>query len=165
MGTVYADERLSQHLKGDMLYIYLIGAATGLRVSDILSLRVKQLYIGKPTIKEQKTGKSKRIYIPAEVKRKLIERAEKRGDSKSDFVFKSPADPEKPLSRQAVWKAFKKAESKIDGAKKDVGTHSMRKAYAKRLLRKGKKYKEIQVKMNHDSIGDTLRYLIDKEGA
>lgn len=146
MGTVYADERLSKHLKGDMKYIYLIGAATGLRVSDILSLKVKQLHIGKPTIREQKTGKSKRIYIPAEVKRALIERADKRGDKDTDYVFKSPTDSKKPLSRQAVWKAFKVAENKIEGTKKDVGTHSMRKAYAKKLLRKGKNTKKYKRK-------------------
>lgn len=141
--------------------IYLIGESTGLRVSDILTLKVKHLKIKSPTIKEKKTGKSKRIYIPAATRRKLLARAEARGDSDNDFIFQSPKNPQRPISRQAVWKAFERAEKKISGKKINVGSHSMRKAYANKLLRKGKSYKEIQKKMNHSDLGETLRYLIN----
>lgn len=161
---VYADNRIAEFLRGDMIDIYIIGANNGLRVSDVLNLRVKAVRKRLPTIKEIKTGKSKRIYIPVEIARRLAARADERGDSDNDYIFKSPSNPDKPMTRQAVWKAFKKAEDEVFkkyGDKVNVGTHSMRKSYARKLLRKGKSYKEIQVRLNHAQLGDSLRYLID----
>lgn len=163
---VYADNRIKNYLNGDMRHIYSIGYANGLRISDILNLKVKALYIKQPTITEIKTKKRKRIYIPADTRKELLTACEKRSATETDYIFISNATG-KPYSRQAVWKAFKKAETKVQestGKAINVGTHSMRKAYAQKLLRKGKNYKEIQAKMNHNQIGDTLRYLINNNG-
>lgn len=145
-----------------MKYIYIIGAHNGLRVSDVIALRVKHLKIQKPTIREKKTGKPKRIYIPEKARRALINRAKQRKDSDNDYIFQSPRDKKRHISRQAVWKAFEKAENIAarNGEKINVGTHSMRKAYAQKLLRKGKSYDDIRKKLNHAQYGDTLRYLI-----
>lgn len=162
---VYADNRIKNYLDGDMRHIYSIGYANGLRISDILNLRVKALYIKQPTITEIKTKKRKRIYIPAETRKELLTACEKRSATETDYIFISNATG-RPYSRQAVWKAFKKAEERAQaetGKAINVGTHSMRKAYAQKLLRKGKNYKEIQAKMNHNQLGDTLRYLIGGE--
>ena len=129
-----------------MKYIYIIGAHNGLRVSDVITLKVKHLKIQKPTIREKKTGKSKRIYIPEKTRKILVDRSEKRKDSDNDYIFQSPRDKKRHISRQAVWKAFEKAESIVarNGEKINVGTHSMRKAYAQKLLRKGKSYDDIR---------------------
>lgn len=160
---VYADNRIKKYLRGDMLHIYSIGVANGLRVSDILNLRVRALYIKQPTITEIKTRKKKRIYIPADTRKDLIDSCKNRSATENDYIFISSATG-RPYSRQAVWKAFKTAEEKVCkeyGDKVNVGTHSMRKSYAQKLLRKGKSYKEIQARLNHSQLGDSLRYLID----
>lgn len=142
-----------------MLHIYTIGTHNGLRISDVLNLKVRALKIKQPTVREIKTGKRKRIYIPAKTRRKLIEKCVGKKDTEYIFTNNSTG---KPYTRQAVWKAFKAAEMKT-GNGISVGTHSMRKAYAQKLMRKGKSYKEIQAKLNHEQLGDTLRYLISIE--
>ena len=143
-------QKLLKHLSFPHSAIWLIGQHTGLRVSDILTLSRQQLLNGRPTVVCKKTGKHKRVYIPQKA-RELV-------------VKNSGADKEYPLrvSRQAVYKAFKAAKEKA-GLQSQIGTHSMRKSYAWRLKDKGKSYAYIQSQLQHESIGDTLRYLIDRE--
>lgn len=154
---VQADETFHRYLKGDIKHIYSIGANNGLRVSDVISLKVKHLYIHQPTIREQKTGKSKRIYIPKQTRLELQLKTKHRHPE--EWLFQSPTDHRKHITRQAVFKAFKKAQE-LSKTTNNVGTHSMRKNYAHKLLRKGKSYEQIKGKLNHRSLGDTLRYLI-----
>lgn len=144
---------LDKKLKSPYKEIFEIGTATGLRISDIITLKVQHLIIEKPTIIEQKTGKSKRIYIPKKTRDKLIrENANKNPD---DYVFSS-ASKTGHITRQAVFKAFKKAGGK------NVGTHTMRKNFALRMFSRGKGLKYVQNKLNHSALGETLLYL-DKE--
>lgn len=159
MARVQADTELEKALKGIMLHIYIIGAHNGLRISDVLRLRVQHIRTYRPTIREQKTGKAKRLYIPTQLRQQLI--AATKDKSPSDWLFPSPTDPTKPISRQAVYKAFKAAERKR-GGKRHIGTHTMRKNYAQKLLRKGASLKRIQTKLNHRYLSDTLRYVTDK---
>lgn len=158
MAMVNADERLQAMLNGKMKLIYIVGAHNGLRVSDVIGLKVRCLRIREPTVRERKTNKSKRIYIPQKARTELIKMC--KGLPDNAYVFHNSKNIYKPISRQAVYKAFKVAESKL-GNDVRVGTHSMRKAYAQKLLRKGKSYKVIQGKLNHSSLSDTLRYLIN----
>lgn len=143
--------RLTYHYR----LIYDIGCATGLRVSDIIRLKKDILSIKEPTIIEQKTGKSKRIYIP----KKLREELEEYSKHNKQFIFESRSK-NGHISRQAVFKHFKRI-AKIIEAKENIGTHTMRKNYACKLLKKGKEYKYIKNKLNHERLSDTLLYLID----
>lgn len=159
MARVQADPGLEKALKGIMLQIYTIGAHNGLRISDVLRLQVQHVRAYRPTIREQKTGKAKRLYIPSKLRQQLIATTEDK--QPSDWLFPSPNDPTKPISRQAVYKAFRRAERKRGGTK-HIGTHTMRKNYAQKLLRKGASLKRIQAKLNHRYLSDTLRYVTDK---
>ena len=137
--------------------IFEIGETTGLRVSDIISLKKSDLEKEKPTIKEKKTGKSKRIYIPKTTKAELEKLAKQ---SKNEYIFYSPTSESGHITRQAVWKAFKRASKKCK-ATGNIAPHSTRKDYACKLLKKGKKFTYIQGKLNHANVNDTLRYLLD----
>lgn len=159
MSRVQADPEIKKALSGTMLHIYTIGAHNGLRISDVLRLRVQHVRTYRPTIREQKTGKAKRLYIPTKLRQELI--AATRDKPDTAWLFPSPSNPDKPISRQAVYKAFKAAERKR-GGKAHVGTHTMRKNYARKLLRKGASLKRIQTKLNHRYLSDTLRYVTDK---
>lgn len=138
--------------------IYDIGCCTGLRVTDIITLEKDILKIKEPTIKEHKTGKSKRIYIPKKLKTELIEFSK---DNKK-YIFQSKSKTGH-ITRQAVFKHFKRI-AKIVKSNKNIGTHTMRKNYACKLLKKGKNYKYIKSKLNHEKLSDTLLYLIDELG-
>ena len=135
--------------------IYDIGCATGLRVSDIIKLEKKILAIKEPTITEQKTNKSKRIYIPKKLKEELKEYSK----YNKRFIFESKSKCGH-ITRQAVFKHFKRI-AKIIETKENIGTHTMRKNYACKLLKKGKNYKYIKDKLNHERLNDTLLYIID----
>jgi integrase len=159
--VVYSDMSLDKYLSGVMLQIYLIGCATGLRVIDIINLKVRHLRPAQPTVKEIKTGKSKRIRIPAKVRRALMRQYR---DAPPDaWLFPSPHDRTNHISRQAVYKALRVAERE-SGNNIPVGTHTMRKNYATKLYNKGASIKEIQAKLNHKSYADTLRYLMPPRG-
>lgn len=146
----------SDKLKEPHRTIYEIGTSNGLRVSDIISLKKDCLKVEKPTIREQKTGKSKRLYFPKKTKKKLIEYA---GVSTNDFIFFSPTSKSGHISRQAVFKAFKKAakEANVDV---NIATHTMRKNYAYKYFGKCKNLPKLQKKLNHSNPSETALYLI-----
>lgn len=150
---------LDKYLKTPYKEIWLIGNATGLRISDIVKLRYKDLKKEKPTITETKTGKSKRIYIPKKARVKLLSLQKELPDE--SFVFNSDGKTGH-ITRQAVHKAFKKAGEKAN-ANKNIGTHTMRKNYALKQYNKGKGLKYVQGKLNHEQLAETMLYLIGEE--
>ena len=78
--------------------------ATGLRVSDVLSLRTSQL-TKKQTVRESKTGKTRRVTWPVGLYEQMLEQAGRY------WVFESRTDPRRHRARQTVWKDIKKAEA------------------------------------------------------
>ena len=149
---------LSNYLGEPYRSIWEIGNATGLRITDIITLKVKTLDVEKPTIKEQKTGKRKRIRIPARTRRKLQRLTA--GAGGEDYIFAGTGQTGH-ITRQAVFKAYKKAAERAN-ANCNVGTHTMRKNYALRNYKRGG-LKYVQNKLNHDHIADTALYLLGKD--
>lgn len=123
---------------------------TGLRVGDVVNLRSDQL---KPriTVKERKTGKGKRITIPAQLLRAIKDQA---GE-----VWAFPGrDPEKPKTRQAVWKDVKRAAAAMR-LPVNVGPHTMRKVYAvRKLAASGGDLAAVSRALNHSDMAVTLLY-------
>lgn len=123
---------------------------TGLRIGDILALKAGQL---KPrvTIHEAKTGKSRRITIPAKLLRAIQDQA---GD-----VWAFPGrDPEKPKTRQAVWRDVKRAAEAMR-LPVNIGTHTARKVYAVRKLAATKgDLGAVQRALNHSDTAVTMVY-------
>lgn len=138
--------------------IYQLGCVTGLRISDIITMEKERLNIKEPTIKEQKTGKSKRIYIPKKLKDELLNYSK----HNKKYIFESTTSKSGHITRQAVWKHFKKCAEMV-GIEENIGTHTMRKNHAQKLLKKGKGYKYIKNKLNHSNLADTLLYLMTEE--
>lgn len=101
-----------------------VSEATGLRIGDVLALRTEQVRKGQRlTVKERKTGKSKRIYLPRKLHDEMMAQA---GEA---WVFASPRDPAKHRTRQAVWADLKRA-AKAFRMPQNVAPHSLRKVYA-----------------------------------
>lgn len=97
---------------------------TGLRIGDVLALRTDQLRRGQRiTVRESKTGKSRRVYLPRKLYDELLTQA---GDA---WVFPSPKDPAKHRTRQTVWSDIKRA-AKAFRLPQNVTPHSLRKVYA-----------------------------------
>ena len=123
---------------------------TGLRVSDVLSLRSDKLK-QRMTVREQKTGKSRRVYISADLLRRLQRQAG------SVFVFPNTLDPFRHRCRQTVWKDVKRA-AKALRVDYNAAPHSCRKSYAVDLYRR-EGFAAVQRALQHDNPATTMLYL------
>lgn len=102
--------------------------ASGLRVSDVLEMRTSRL-ARRMTIRERKTGKSRRITWPASIYEDLQAQAGRY------WVFEGRCDPHKHRTRQTVYKDVRRAAAAFRRAgtvPKDavVSPHSARKIAA-----------------------------------
>jgi len=108
------------------------------------------------TIKELKTGKSRRIYLPVE----LLERA--RRMCGRYWVFEGRNDPKKHRTYQAVYKDLKRV-AKIFRLKINVSTHTGRKIYAVEQYHKSGNIKHVQKLLNHSNEAVTMLYAMADE--
>lgn len=131
---------------------------TGLRISDVLRLKSDDLKKTSFTIREEKTGKSKRVRICNKSKEKLTKVAGK------VYIFEKQGNGFEHRTRQAVWHDVKRA-TKCLRLKDNITPHSARKYYAERLLEfyKGDVCK-VQKALNHTSpMVTVIYYLADQE--
>ena len=80
-----------------------VALATGLRIDDVLHLKREQVNKGRFTIKEMKTGKSRRINLSKVLQKTLL------AHGGEIYIFEGRSDPKKPRTRQAVNKDLKRA--------------------------------------------------------
>lgn len=152
-------ERWLRYLPLKHRLIFMVGYKTGLRVSDIISLPKSVLDKERTTIKERKTGKSKRIYIPRKLRAELKDYADIFSKN-SNFIFASKSKSGH-ISRQAVHKMFKKW-ARILHLHGNISTHSARKSYACNLKLRGKDVEYIKRMLNHSNSVETLLYILDE---
>lgn len=131
-----------------------IALKTGLRISDVLSIKTDQLKRRQFTVTEQKTGKKRRIFLNESLKEAL------RAQAGEIFVFEHAHDPERHRTRQAVYKDIKRAAKalRLDG---NIAPHSARKTYAVDYYRKHG-LAETQKKLGHSFPSTTLIYLLSE---
>lgn len=138
-----------------------IGIFTGLRISDILQLKVKDIknkdYL---KLKQKKTKKSKKIIINNQLKSDLKEFIKGKKDNEyliRTTVKENGVTVNEPISPTQAYRIIKDIQYKLK-IKENLGTHSLRKTYAYNL------YKEndisvVQKSLDHVSQADTLRYI------
>lgn len=124
---------------------------TGLRVSDILSIKTEQL-APRFWVTEGKTGKRRQVGLP----QPLLDDIKKQASD--DWAFPG-RDPGKHRTRQAVWKDIKRA-AKAFRLPQNVGIHSARKVYAVELLQKYGDIEKVQRALNHSSLSVTVIYAL-----
>lgn len=128
---------------------------TGLRVGDVLSLKPEQI---KPStrVTEHKTGKSRTVRIPRALCEEILKHASR------DWAFPGVRDPCKHRTRQAVWADIKRAQRACRFTV-NLGTHSLRKAYAVQLMHRYHDLAKVQAALLHDRPEVTMIYaLADK---
>lgn len=124
---------------------------TGLRVDDVLNLKREQL-ARQFWVTEKKTGKRKHVGLPDWLIKEIS-----RAAGKSEWAFPSPVDATKHRTRQAVWKDLKRVSAALR-IPVNVGTHSMRKAYAVDLMEKYGDIERVRRDLNHSSPTITMLY-------
>jgi integrase/recombinase XerD len=141
--------------KKSKLMVSLMYAA-GMRVSELVSLKVRDLDFDEKTghIRQAK-GKKDRIFnIPEQLFNKLKKHAEMQKESKSEYLFPGQRGQMSPRNLQKiVSKAAKKAE-----IKKDVHCHTLRHSFATHLLENGVDIRKIQELLGHADLSTTQIY-------
>lgn len=136
--------------------LFLIGINIGLRISDILKLKVsdvkKKDYI---LVNEQKSGKYRKIPITKSFKKSLNDYIKNKNEE--EFLFKSRRSNFAITRVQAyriICDACKKA-----GIKVNIGTHTLRKTFGYHFYKETKDVALLQYIFNHSSPSITLRYI------
>jgi len=132
-----------------------VAEATGLRLSDVLAITYSQvLRAEKITVREQKTDKSRRIYLPVKLRKELLYNAN------GLYCFPHKRDKSRHRTRQAVYIDFKKACRRVGVDPAGVSPHSVRKLWAVREFGKTRSIIAVQKKMNHSNSGVTALYAL-----
>ncbi|ENQ3080969.1 MULTISPECIES: site-specific integrase [Bacillus] len=142
--------------KSERNYIlFVVGVNTGLRISDILKLKIGDLKGSHISMREMKTGKQKRIQITAALRRELKWFIEEREDH--EYLIKSRQGSNKPIGRSMAYKILRStaAEFGID----EIGTHTLRKTFGYHMYMQTKNIALLMEIFNHSSERVTLRYI------
>lgn len=135
--------------------LYLLGIYTGLRISDILTLKVKDFQKEYIQITEQKTNKEKKILINPHLKRELKKYIDSK--NKEEFILLSRKGKNNPITRQRAWQLLKRIaeELEIDS----VGCHTLRKTFGYHYYQKTGDIITLQKLFNHSTPAVTVAYV------
>lgn len=135
--------------------LFKIGIYTGLRIKDILKLKVKNINGSILEIQQSKTKKYKRIQLNDDLRNSLKKYIE--GKDKEEYLIKSRNGTNEPLSYTQAYRIIKKAIKKTR-LKGNYGTHSLRKTYGYALY-ENNDLSIVQGALDHDNQVTTLKYI------
>lgn len=160
----YLIEQLGTELRAfnEKYYVmYRIGLTSGLRISDILGIKAKDVKKNYIEITEKKTGKKKIFKLNSRTKQLCLEFVEKEGLRDEDFIIYSCFRTEEgylaPVTRQQAHRVLKRFSIKLN--MEDVGTHTLRKTFGYWHYKQYRDVALLQQIFNHSSPSITLRYI------
>lgn len=135
--------------------LFVLGINTGLRISDILPLKVKDVIGTHIRLKETKTRKQKRIRLTPDLRREVKRFVE--GMDPEDYLFRSRKGNNKPIGRSMAYRILKTAAETY--GLDEIGTHTLRKSFGYHFYQQNKDVAMLQEIFNHSSPHITLRYI------
>ncbi len=137
--------------------------ATGIRVSELINLKLKNLHEDLKLVKVLGKGSKERLIPISEVALSWIRRYEKKvrdplllqKNKSSEFIFLNNRG--EALTRQAVWQIIKRY-CKMAEIEKDVTPHTLRHTFATHLLENGADLRVVQEILGHSDISTTQIY-------
>ncbi len=167
---------LTEHPNPRNQLLMILGLNTALRISDILSLRWKDVYCGDDGtwrrhifLQEQKTGKRSEIFINENAKQALTAyfdfQQERTGavPDAGQYMFSSRGSTNRPITRVQAFRLIKSAAQncRIPGV---ISCHSLRKTFGYHAWKQGIEPALLMNIYNHSSFQNTKRYLgIDQD--
>ncbi|TQR29406.1 tyrosine-type recombinase/integrase [Brevibacillus brevis] len=151
-------EEFKEYLKewNERNYImFMIGINTGLRITDILRLKVGDVKGSHIVIQEEKTDKWRKILVTKSLKKELQEYIT--GKKDHEYLIKSRQGHNQPITRDMAYKILRTVAEEFDMER--VGTHSMRKTYGYWFYKKYKDAAVLQDLFGHFSQEETLTYI------
>lgn len=142
--------------------IFEVMYATGLRVSELVNLKMDDLHLDLALIKTLGKGDKERLLPIGDTAITWLKKY--LAETRSDLIQKYGEQPEvflnfrgKKLTRQSIWRMIKKYIAQV-GIKKDVTPHTLRHSFATNLLENGADLRVVQELLGHSDISTTQIY-------
>ena len=147
--------------------LFVLGLNFALRISDLLRLKVSDVYDwdmypkNRVILREKKTGKENVIAITNGSADTLIQYARlQRLKYSTDYLFKSRQGGNRPINRVQAYRIIKDAVNGVGLEDVNIGTHSLRKTWGYFAFKRfNLSLDEIMLKLNHQSIQSTKHYI------
>ena len=135
--------------------------ATGLRVSELVSMKISAIDLDVGYLRTLGKGSKERIVPIGDIAKNAIEAYvakarplfQKKGRSDSLFLTRHGNS----MTRQSFWKIIKKYSIKAN-IEADVTPHALRHAFATHLLERGADLRSVQMMLGHSNISSTQIY-------
>ena len=134
--------------------------ASGLRVTELLNLRLEDLHLSMQFIKCQGKGNKERIVPIGEVAAEVLDLYLTIARPK---LLKKPTDVlflnrfGEMMTRQGFWKILKK-QAQLAGITKELSPHKLRHSFATHLIENGVDLRLVQEMLGHSDIATTQIY-------
>ena len=146
--------------------IFVFGINSGLRIGDILSLKLEDVKDSQGNlkdyldIKEQKTGKTRKVFFNKQIKEALNYYLKKSGIFNLDqYLFTNEKSKKnKPITRIRAYQLINKWCKDV-GLDCKVGGHTLRKTFGYHMRMQGVSIERISNLLNHRNIKVTFRYI------
>jgi len=135
--------------------------ATGLRVSELVTLRIDQINLRQGVVRVLGKGKRERLVPIGEEAQTWIEkylstaRPEIIGMQQNDYLFSTRRSDH--MTRQAFWHIIKRYAQKA-GISMAMSPHTLRHAFATHLLNHGADLRVVQMLLGHSDVSTTQIY-------
>ncbi|MBC8178813.1 MAG: site-specific tyrosine recombinase XerD [Desulfobacteraceae bacterium] len=135
--------------------------ATGLRVSELVGLKVLNINLEAGYVRTLGKGSKERLVPMGEKAIQAVRvylangRFQLLKEANLPYLFLNFRG--RPLTRQGFWKIIKKY-GKLAGIKKEITPHSIRHSFASHLLEAGADLRAVQVMLGHEDISTTQIY-------
>ncbi|MBA7708903.1 Tyrosine recombinase XerC [subsurface metagenome] len=154
-----------QKNKRDYL-LFVFGINSGLRIGDLLSLKLGDVKDSRGDLKddldirEQKTGKTRKVFFNKQIKEALRYYLEKTDIFDLDrYLFTNEKSKKnKPITRVRAYQLINEWCREV-GIKHKVGGHTLRKTFGYHLRKQGISIEQISSLLNHQNIKVTFRYI------
>ncbi len=137
--------------------------ATGMRVTELISLRLSDVHLQFDYIECTDNGKTRVIPIEHQAKMALsnyIYKVRPSMCNDSEFLFSNVKGGQ--MSRQGFWKIIK-GYAKMAGIEKDITPHMIRHSFASHMVNNGADIRAVQEMLGHSDISSTQVYLKNKK--
>jgi len=146
--------------------IFVFGINSGLRIGDILSLKLEDVKDSQGNlkdyldIKEQKTGKTRKVFFNKQIKEALNHYLKKTDIFDLDqYLFTNEKSKKnKPITRIRAYQLINKWCKDV-GLDCKVGGHTLRKTFGYHMRMQGVSIERISNLLNHRNIKVTFRYI------
>jgi len=136
--------------------------ASGFRVSELLGLKISDLYLSMGFIKAMGKGGKERIVPVGEVATEALEiylntarPCLEKKETKKNFLFLNRFG--NPMTRQGFWKILKQ-QAQVAGINKELSPHKLRHSFATHLVENGADLRMVQEMLGHANIMTTQIY-------